>query len=299
MINILLQKREPRIAMLIAFFSCSIWGLFWVPLRILENLGMNSLWSNFWFFILPAPVIIYFGYREYIKEKSNLFAYILIGIFCGSAFSFYTAGLTVHSVTKTTVLFYLAPIWATFFGAFFLRENIKYSRWICIVLGFMGCALVVQLKLTSLALDKLDMLGFFSGLTWSVGAIIIRFYEKLNVVTIAASLYFFSSLFTFIAIIIFGIDIPLTDSFIRSALPTIFFSVFFVLPSFVVVLRVQQYLSPGLVTILMMSEILLAVISARIFLGENMSYIQWIGAFLIVMTGVLIGVFEGDKKNGL
>ena len=49
----------------------------------------------------------------------------------------------------------------------------------------------------------------------------------------------------------------------------------------------------------MMSEILLAVISARIFLGENMSYIQWIGAFLIVMTGVLIGIFEGDKKNGL
>ena len=297
MINILLQKREPRTAMIIAFLSCSIWGLFWVPLRILENLGMHSLWSNFWFFVLPAPIIIYFGYREYLKEKSNLFAYILIGIFCGSAFSFYTAGLTVHSVTKTTVLFYLAPIWATFFGVLFLKEIIPYSRWICIVLGFVGCALVVQLKLTNLVLDKLDLLGFFSGITWSIGAIIIRFHDKLNVVTIAASLYFFSSFFTLIAIIIFGIEIPLTGSFIKSALPTVFFSVFFILPSFIIVLRVQQYLSPGLVTILMMSEILLAVISARVFLGEYMDYIQWIGAFLIVMTGVLIGIFEGDKKN--
>ena len=297
MLRIILKKREPRIAMLLIFLSAAIWGLFWVPLRIMENLGMHSIWSNFWFFLVPTPIIIFLSFREVLKDKSNWLGYLMIGICIGGAFSFYTAGLTVASVTKTTVLFYLTPVWATILGYFILNERISTSRLVCIFLGLVGCVLVVELSVKNLKFDRLDLLGLFSGITWSIGAVILRINNRLNILGIASSLYIFSSIYTFFAIIFFGIEIPTINSFVISIIPALFFSLFIILPCFLIVLRVQQYLSPGLVGILMMSEIWLAVISARIFLGETMSYYQWLGSFLIILTGLLISFFEGDKKS--
>ena len=73
------------------------------------------------------------------------------------------------------------------------------------------------------------------------------------------------------------------------------FSIFIYLPAFLIILRVQQYLSPGLVGVLMLSEILLALISAKILLGEPITNLQWLGAVCIILTGLLISIVEGKK----
>jgi drug/metabolite transporter (DMT)-like permease len=55
----------------------------------------------------------------------------------------------------------------------------------------------------------------------------------------------------------------------------------------------MQYVSPGLVGILMLSEVLVAAVSAAFWLGETLSSTQWIGFGAILTTGVFIGFYEG------
>jgi len=55
----------------------------------------------------------------------------------------------------------------------------------------------------------------------------------------------------------------------------------------------MQYVSPGLVGILMLSEVLVAAVSAALWLGETLSSTQWIGVGAILTTGVFVGFYEG------
>ena len=62
------------------------------------------------------------------------------------------------------------------------------------------------------------------------------------------------------------------------------------------IIRIMQYMSPGRVGILMLSEALVAVISAMFFLGELLSFDQWIGVFVILSAGVVVA-FNDDASE--
>ena len=75
-------------------------------------------------------------------------------------------------------------------------------------------------------------------------------------------------------------------------------SVIVLLPSFCIIFRISQILFPGRVGILMMSEVAVAVISAKILLPEEqMVILQWIGALAILLAGVVEIIFGFSKKN--
>jgi drug/metabolite transporter (DMT)-like permease len=54
----------------------------------------------------------------------------------------------------------------------------------------------------------------------------------------------------------------------------------------------MQYVSPGLVGILMLSEVLVAALSSWLFLGEALTVWQWAGVVAILGTGVFVGLTE-------
>ena len=78
-----------------------------------------------------------------------------------------------------------------------------------------------------------------------------------------------------------------------AALPVAFLaSAVVFLPSVLLIFRIMQYLSPGLVGILMLSEVLVAVLSSWLFLHETLTPWQWFGVVAILVTGVFVGLTE-------
>ena len=70
------------------------------------------------------------------------------------------------------------------------------------------------------------------------------------------------------------------------------------MPSFMVVFKVSQTLFPGRVAILLMSEIIVAVVTASILLPEErMTLIQWLGALTIVTAGFIDILFSKSTGN--
>ena len=75
-------------------------------------------------------------------------------------------------------------------------------------------------------------------------------------------------------------------------------SIGIILPSILIIFWAQKFLFPGRVALLMMSEVIVATLTASWMLPEEaMGMLEWIGACLIVGACV-VEIFEGPAAQG-
>jgi drug/metabolite transporter (DMT)-like permease len=126
-----------------------------------------------------------------------------------------------------------------------------------------------------------------------LGSVMIRRYDGLNFVHVSFLQYLFGGIMALIAAIYLGDPIPQLAVLLQAIPPAFLASAVVFLPSVLLIFRIMQYVSPGLVGILMLSEALVAAVSAAFWLGETLAPMQWIGVAAILATGVFIGFYEG------
>ena len=292
-LSLFTREYEQRHALLIIFLASSFWGVLWVPMRHIEAMGLSGLWVVVLFHFLPALAMLPLIVRTAPSSRRDWGRAAVAGALMGAGFALYALGLVVASVTKTVILFYMTPIWSTVIAYFVLRERAGWGRWLAIAAALVGCALVTEVSRDELRFDPADLLGLFSGLFWASGSVMIRRYDGLNFVTVGFLQYLFGGIMALLAALYLGDPIPQLNAFLQAIPPAFLASVVVFLPSVLLIFRIMQYVSPGLVGILMLSEALVAAVSAAFWLGETLSSTQWIGVGAILTTGVFIGFYEG------
>ena len=292
-LSLFTREYEQRHALLIIFLASSFWGVLWVPMRHIEAMGLSGLWVVVLFHFLPALAMLPLIVRTAPSSRRDWGRAAVAGALMGAGFALYALGLVVASVTKTVILFYMTPIWSTVIAYFVLRERAGWGRWLAIAAALVGCALVTGVNRDELRFDPADLLGLLSGLFWALGSVVIRRYDALNFVTVSFLQYLFGGIMALLAALYFGDPIPQLNALLQAIPPAFLASVVLFLPSVLLIFRMMQYVSPGLVGILMLSEALVAAVSAAFWLGETLSSMQWIGVGAILTTGVFIGFYEG------
>ena len=292
-LSLFTREYEQRHALLIIFLASSFWGVLWVPMRHIEAMGLSGLWVVVLFHFLPALAMLPLIVRTAPSSRRDWGRAAVAGALMGAGFALYALGLVVASVTKTVILFYMTPIWSTVIAYFVLRERAGWGRWLAIAAALVGCALVTGVNRDELRFDPADLLGLLSGLFWALGSVMIRRYDGLNFVTVSFLQYLFGGIMALLAALYLGDPIPQLNAFLQAIPPAFLASVVVFLPSVLLIFRIMQYVSPGLVGILMLSEALVAAVSAAFWLGETLSSTQWIGVGAILTTGVFIGFYEG------
>ena len=295
----LIFKSDKILSLIIVVSSCA-WGLYWLPLRSIEQSGIVGSWSivlvNACPLIILVP-LIFFNLDKFKKyPKPILFA----GIMIGAAFTFYANGLVQTSVIRATLLFYLSPIWSTIIGIIWLNERLTIARVISIIVALIGLILLLYdfRNQETAMLNFGDFSSILSGLFWALGASILKKWSKLPIIPLTAVVYFSTtSLSILLAIIVYKAPIPSLVLIGQNFSTAFIWSVIVLLPSFCIIFRISQILFPGRVGILMMSEVAVAVISAKILLPEEqMVILQWIGASAILLAGVVEIIFGYSKK---
>ena len=295
----LIFKSDKILSLIIVVSSCA-WGLYWLPLRSIEQSGIVGSWSivlvNACPLIILVP-LIFFNFDKFKKyPKPILFA----GIMIGAAFTFYANGLVQTSVIRATLLFYLSPIWSTIIGIIWLNERLTIARVISIIVALIGLILLLYdfRNQETAMLNFGDFSSILSGLFWALGASILKKWSKLPIIPLTAIVYFSTtSLSILLAIIVYKAPIPSLALIGQNFSTAFIWSVIVLLPSFCIIFRISQILFPGRVGILMMSEVAVAVISAKILLPEEqMVILQWIGASAILLAGVVEIIFGYSKK---
>ena len=295
----LIFKSDKILSLIIVVSSCA-WGLYWLPLRSIEQSGIVGSWSivlvNACPLIILVP-LIFFNLDKLKKYPKPIF---FAGIMIGAAFTFYANGLVQTSVIRATLLFYLSPIWSTIIGIIWLNERLTIARVISIIVALIGLILLLYdfRNQETVMLNFGDFSSILSGLFWALGASILKKWSKLPIIPLTAIVYFSTtSLSILLAIIVYKAPIPSLALIGENFSTAFIWSVIVLLPSFCIIFRISQILFPGRVGILMMSEVAVAVISAKVLLPEEqMVILQWIGASAILLAGVVEIIFGYSKK---
>ena len=292
MIAFLSKQHSQRTASIMVFAASSMWGLLWVPMRLTESMGVAPLWVHFWFTTMPALFLACLYVPLLMRQRAFWSVYVMSGMCIGIGYTLYAVGLLVGSVSKTTVLFYLTPIWSTLLGMVFLGESPGIRRWGAIAMATLGCCLVMQINPVEMRLEKVDLLGLLSGVFWGMGTVALRRYPEADYKNATMAQYVCGSLITGAAILVLGTDMPDMATTGKAAFMGAVFGILVFMSTFLMIIRIMQYMSPGRVGILMLSEALVAVISAMLFLGELLSFAQWIGVLVILSAGVIVALTD-------
>ncbi|MEM1198229.1 MAG: DMT family transporter [Pseudomonadota bacterium] len=275
----------------LVFVSASVWGLFWLPLREIDKHGLTGPWVILAINLAPLVVFIPITWWRWPIVRRHLKEAAIIGSLCAAGLVFYTLGLIYTSIMRATLLFYLTPVWSTLFGMMILSEHVSWRRWAAIALGFAGLILILAAKgSVAGSLNMGDVMGLLSGIFWGAGMAYTRLYGSLEPADTAASIYLFSCLLGLALLwplLGSAAAIPPLSAWIAAAPITLAFSLLIFMPTLFAVMWCAQRLSPGRVGILMMSEVLVAGISAPLLAGEVLTLQEFAGAVLIVGAGVL------------
>jgi drug/metabolite transporter (DMT)-like permease len=280
--------------------SAAAWGLYWFPLRSIENAGLSGSWSVVFFNLCPLIVLgpwLVFNFRKLIGILGPT---LLAAIMIGMAFTLYANGLVETTIVRATMLFYLTPVWSTLIGVMWLSEHLSKARIIAIGVAFLGLFLLLSNgESSNYPLNIGDLYSFLSGIFWAIGAATLNRWAKIPILPLTTFVFVSTTLISALFAGVFYVD-PLPDlTMLKAAFPTAaFWSICILLPSFCIIFRISQILFPGRVGILTMSEVIVAIISASILVPEEtMLLMQWVGAIAIILAG-LIEVIFGYSKNG-
>ena len=296
----ILSKNQSDLTIsIVVFLSAAIWGLYWLPLRKIEQAGITTSWSVLAIYVVPFLFLMPWVIVRRHALRSKAGPILLIGFPIGAALACYATGFLHTTVLRTTLLFYMTPIWSTLLALVFLQEKTSARRWLAIILGIAGlCLMLLGKDDQSAQTDAInwgDISALMAGIFWSVGTVLLRKAPQLDSFDIIPAQYLFAIAFS--AIFVWaGIStdnstlleqratIPAFAAWVASLPWLIGFYVVIFLPSLYLCIRGAQLLSPGRVGILMMSEVLVAGISAPLLAGEVISSTEWVATALIVLA---------------
>ena len=280
--------------------GAALWGLYWLPLRTIENAGLSGAWSVVFFNACPLLVLCPLLLFHYRKLAGLFWPTVLAAVMIGLAFTLYANGLVETTVARATLLYYLTPVWSTMLGVIWLSEPLTKARIVAICVAFIGLILLLSGGgVTQLPLNKGDLYSFLSGIFWAVGLATLNRWAAIPIIPLTAFVFMFTTAMSAVLASVFYADpVPLLSE-IRVAFPTAaFWSIVILLPCFFVIFRVSQILFPGRVGLLTMSEVIVAIISAAVLLPEEILMpVQWLGALAIIFAGIVEVAFGYNKSE--
>ena len=276
-------------AKLACLYAGGVWGLFWIPLRALEEAGINGLWVTFVYFLVPTIFLIPVGIWRLQYLKLGGFNLQLTGMLSGGALMLYATSIVYTDVVRAMLLFYLTPVWGTILGRLFLNENITPLRIISMIIAIIGMLTIFGLGVKfPIPQNVGDWMGVASGLMWAVASLRIRLNQNASAIDMTLGFFFWATIFAIIIALIITPNFVPTISQVLPALPILLvFVILLILPGTLASLWGPKFLNPGLVGLLFMTEIVVGSISVALLAGEPFGYREVIGIILISSASMI------------
>lgn len=299
--NTHVRLNSTETASIAVFISASLWGVYWIPLRYLEEQGISGVMPIV-LLSLPAAIVLMIRLAlkgelyDALRSKS-----FVMGIFTGLGIAFYSIGVLYSSVARATLLFYLTPLWATLIELFIFKEKVNAWRFTALAIGLIGATLLLS-GATKVPLNVFDFIALLSGIFWAVGASVLKAHSTANHATqnqnqsssTLSRVTFCHFICAALGASLLGLLIPPSSALapahytVQTLSVILLVSLCGLLPMMLTILWAQSKLSAGRVGLLMMSEIVVAVISANLLLPEEaLGGKEWLGAALVISAAII------------
>lgn len=268
-----------------------VWGIFWIPLRALDNAGISGVWAVVLFYVVPAVLlspVLFLRRREIAKAGWSIH---FSGMLAGLALVLYAGALVFTDVVRALLFFYLTPLWSTFLARIFLGEKITGIRWATIGLASLGLLLILKIDTGfSASLSLGDWMGLASGVVWAFAAVCIKSDAQGDGIDVTLSYFYWGSLAA-LALTVLPFDgarlMPDWNTLLIVLPWFVPIALCLVIPTSFAVIWGATVLSPGLLGILFMTEISAGTVTAAIWANEPFGLRELAGVILITSAGLV------------
>jgi drug/metabolite transporter (DMT)-like permease len=280
---------------IVLFISSIGWGLTWLPLKYLSGLGMEGLQLVLIAFGAAAIVLMPLSYRQLNKWQGNYRFLMLIALFGGFANLSFQTAIYHGDVIRVMILFYLLPVWSVLGGRIFLGEHIDHKRMLAVAAALLGAFFILGgPKIFNSQPHWIDLLAIASGLSFALNNIVFRYSEQLPL-TGKVNAVFLGCALLVLAYLLVSKDVSSILS-TDNILLTVAYGIFWImLITFGTQWGVEQ-LEAGRASIIIIMELVAAVLSAAIILGETLEGMELIGG-LMILAAALTETFRADPDN--
>lgn len=165
MIKSLAGREGGAVGMALA--SAILWGIWWIPIRMLNEFGFEGAWVGLAMSVAAAPALFLYclAKRHGFKlTRRSIAGALLIGV----AITTYSSALAFTDVVRAVLLFYLAPAWGIAFEWAFSGRKLTWGCVLAVAVSLFGMALI--LSRGELADGNLlgDALALASGVAWAI-----------------------------------------------------------------------------------------------------------------------------------
>ena len=286
----------PALPALAIALSAILWGTWWWPLRALEAQGLPGDWASLVMYAAATAALAPVALRRRARLRAGGTLLLAVGGTLGGVLVLWNLAVVLGDVVRVTLLFYLAPVWATALGRLVLKDPMRPLRGASILAGLGGAAVVLGFPgATGLPLprDAGDWLGLGSGALFALSLTLARLGGTRSG---GAGLGGFEQSFVAFATATLGAGAivalaPLdgaTGAGIAASLPlAVLIGLAWLLPQTFLVLWGATRFDPGRTAILMLLEVVAAAVSATLIGGDAFVWRDGAGCALILLAGTL------------
>lgn len=285
-----LRHRQDLLPSLAIVLGAVFWGLFWIPVRAIEQSGVNAVWTGPIIFASVTavflPIALWRRRRLFMRGNGLLSG----GILAGLAFALYALSLNLTDVVRALLLFYITPLWSTLLGIFLLKECLNVNRILALLFSFSGLITVLGAGIEfPWPREVGDWFALASGLCWSFASVRLfqggsaQMFEKITLFVFFA---FCTSVL--LALLPFGIENAAPSmSALLNGWPWAAVVAVLMIPVTYLTIWPTSILSPARVGMLLMAEIVVGVASAAMLTDESFGMRETTGTLLILGAAVI------------
>jgi len=273
--------RAVSAPVLVLFFSSIGWGLTWLPLKYLNEKGMEG----------PLVVLLAFGaagllltpvfFRQRVHWAGKFHYLALIALFGGFANLAFQIALYQGDVIRVMILFYLLPVWSVLGGWLFLGERIDAMRVFTVCGALAGAFLILGGPAVFETYPGwIDLLAIGSGMAFAANNLVFRATQSVPVASKVTAMFVGCTLLIGGYLVVLSDAVP--DYSANTLLLTVAYGIFWLT---VITFGTQwgvTRLEAGRASIIIIMELVAAVVSASLLLDETLATMELVGGALVV-----------------
>ncbi|MFT5502690.1 MAG: drug/metabolite transporter (DMT)-like permease [Gammaproteobacteria bacterium] len=296
-----LPLSKLTLAKLASLYAGMAYGLYWIPLRALEEAGLTDVLPSLVFNIIPMIIIlplIIWRWR-FIRRASIHFH--ITGLIVGLSIIGYTNAFIYTEVVRVLILYYLTPIWGFLLARIFIGDLISPVRWISILVGVSGMLTIFGVESgLSLPENMGDWMALAAGILWAIASLMML-TGKEHPIDYALWFFLWNGLAAIILTFVFysSFDQSLPDlssltSVIRWMIPL---ALILIIPAGFAVIYGPTQLNPGVAGLFFMVEIGVGTLTASILTDEPLGWREFLGITMITTATLLEPIFDLYRKR--
>jgi len=273
-------------------FAAGLWGLYWIPLRHLDEAGIRPLWAACLTMACALPFALLAAWKFSKRPARAELPWIaLFGLGIGVSAPLYFHAVTSTDVIRAIFLFYMLPIWTTLIDRLVFGIRLDIARAFAVLIAFLGLWLLLGgdggLPLPR---NSGDWSAIGAGFCWGMTLSLVRARPAIDPHLSTLSSIASSVLMSALAAMFVGASFPSATTMTPAlGLALLAFGGLAMWPSMIGQLWGARLVPATRAALLTMTELLVATVSAALLIGTTLTSVQFIGG-LVIVAAVLVDV---------